>query len=274
MDGIGSSTDALLRRVAEDAGQTPEDHYKALGATYEQKKASFETDKTNGGAVKKIAELGAAKFVGATATAKLDAATDLAAAGATNWAPFLRFAGATNAISGTVGMAYELMTEGYLRPHQQGDALKSALANDAMMVGMSHALDMPEGFKTAMVQMRPEVATQGGAAIAAQFEGKDKSTVPILQSRADTGMTAAQVWAERIAAAPPGDRAKLLKDFNQSSVGRTAADDSAYGLGVAEAFWAAGARGTKSLPQADYSALFSQAHARLDAWRTPTQVQG
>ena len=171
-------------------------------------------------------------------------------------------------------MAYELLDEGLVRPNAQADALRSAANNDDAVVGLSHALDMPKPFKAALARMRPEVATQGGAAMAAQFAGKDHDVVPALQARADDGLVAARPWAERIAGArTDAERLATMKAF-QVSVGHQAGQDAAYGLGVAEALWAVGARGRGELPPADYEALFNQANARLDAIRPATVVQG
>ena len=280
MDGIGSAidprrTDEILRRAAEDAGQTAEPHYNALGPSFQQKKADFETDKTNVGAAKKLGGLGIAKLVGATLSDKLDAATDLAAANLATYAPALRMASAGNAISGVIGMSYELMKEGYFQAHARGDALRSTSNNDAMMVGLSQALDAPTGFKAAVARMRPETATQGGAAIAAQFMGKDKDSVPLLQHRADDGLTRAKPWAEKIAAAKtPEDQKKILEDFNKSPVGLTAAQDAAFGMGVSQALWAVGGKGRGELTPSEYDAMFNKANARLDPSRPATLVQG
>lgn len=118
MDGIGAatsrSTDELLRRAAEDAGLEPENHYQgAMGATFDEKKVSLETDlhRTNLGVGKKIGAMGVAKFVGAKLTDKIEAASDLAVASASRFAPALRIASAGTAIFGTITLAYELLDE-------------------------------------------------------------------------------------------------------------------------------------------------------------------
>ncbi len=172
-------------------------------------------------------------------------------------------------------MAYELLEEGLVRPNAQADALRSAANNDAAVVGLSHALDMPEPFKTALARMRPEVATQGGAAMAAQFAGKDQGMVPVLQARADDGLVAARPWAERIAGAKTDtDRVTAMKALQESNVGQHAGQDAAYGLGVAEALWAVGATRRGELSPADYGVLFIQENARLDTTRPATVLQG
>lgn len=284
MDGIGSTadrtTDELLRRAAEDAGQQPEEHYRALGATYEQKKASFESDRTDAAAAWKLGKLVATKGVPEVSktlnlTKRIEAAADLASATLRSSAPFLRAAAAGNAIAHTITIAYELMDKGFVRPGAQGDALRSALNNDAMMVGLSHVLTLPDGFKAAMARMRPEVAAQGGAAIAAQFAGKDKEMLPVLQQRADDGLVAARPWAERMAGAKTdADRMAVMKEFEKSNVAKHAGNDAAYGVGVAGALWAVGAKARGELPQAPYEQLFKSAEARLDAGRPMTAIHG
>lgn len=281
MDGIRPATDprrtsALLTQVAQDAGQVPEGHYRALGATFQQKQADFGVDqhRTPLQALGKTAGLLVAKYIGKTVTEKLEAATEVAAATASRFAAPLRFASAGNAILGTLSIAYELMEEGFVRPNLQGDALSSTANNDAMMVGLAEALDAPQAFKAAMARMRPEVATQGGAAILAQFLGKDREMLPVLQYRADDGLVQARPWAESIAAArTPKEQELLLENFAKSDVGQHAGDDSAFGLGIAEALWAVGARDRGELTPSAYADLFDQAHARLDALRPPLTVR-
>jgi hypothetical protein len=46
-------------------------------------------------------------------------------------------------------MGYELMDKGFVRAHPHGDALRDAAANDAMIVGLSQSLSLPEVFKIA-----------------------------------------------------------------------------------------------------------------------------
>ena len=272
MDGIGSvgdrTTDDLLRLAAEDAGLEPEQHYQgALGATFEQKQATFDTDqhRTNLGVGEKIGAMGVAKAAGAKFTDWIESGADMASASLGTTAPLLRAAAAGNVIVGTVAMAYELLDDGLVRPNAQAAALRSAADNDAAVVGLSYALEMPEPFKAALARMRPEVATKGGAAMAAQFAGKDHDMVPVLQARSDAGLEAAKPWAERIAGARTDtERLAAMKAFQTSDVGKHAGQDAAFGLGVAEAVWAAGARGRGELSPADYDSIFSRANGRLD----------
>jgi hypothetical protein len=290
MDPIRSpdprTTDALLRQVAEDAGQTPEPHYRALGADFHDKQARLEPDKhrpllgrhegparmAHSGIAKTLA-MGAVKVFGFKGTEKLEAATDAAAAMATRFAPTLRLASAANAVAGVLGMAYELMDEGFVRPHAEGDALRSAAANDAMVVGLTESLDAPDGFKSAMARMRPETATGGGAVVMAQLMGKDRSLLPVLQMRADDGLTQARGWAEKIAASDSHTRLRLMEQFEKSDVGQRAKDDAAFGVGVAEALWAAGARANGRLQPDAYEALFTSANARLDVSKPPVTIR-
>ncbi len=144
-----------------------------------------------------------------------------------------------------------------------------------MIVGMSHALDMPHAFKAAVARLRPEVATKGGAAVAAQFAGKDANALPLLQYRADDGLSSAKPWADRIAdARSDEERTLVMRELQSSPVGRHATQDAAYGLGVCEALWAAGAKIRGELRPGDYEALFTTASARLDATRGPTSIGG
>lgn len=284
MEGIGPvrdrSTDDLLRQAAQDAGLEPETHYQgALGATFEQKKASFETDqhRTNLGVGEKVGAMGIAKAAGAKFTAWIESGADAASASLGATAPFLRAAAAGNVIVGTVAMAYELLDEGLARPNAQADALRSAANNDAAVVGLSHALDMPEPFKVVLARMRPEVATQGGAAMAAQFpvhrEGPRLGAHPPAagrrRARGGEALGRTDRWCET-----DSERLAAMKAFQASDVGKHAGQDAAYGLGVAEALWAVGARGRGELTPARYDAVFNRANARLDASRPPIVVQG
>ena len=85
----------------------------ALGATFSDKKASLEADqhRTHLGVGEKIGAMGVAKLVGAKATDTIEAASDIAAASASRFAPALRIASAGTAIFGTVTMAHELLDE-------------------------------------------------------------------------------------------------------------------------------------------------------------------
>lgn len=280
MDGIGSVTtdpsriDEMLRRAAEDAGQQPLAHYRGLDATMSEKTASLEGDKNRspGSAGAEVGGLLAAEAAETKGTTVLEAAADAAVANATRWAGVLRVATASSAIVEAIAMGYELMDDGFIRAHAHGDAIRDAAANDAMMVGVTQALAMPAGFKAAVARMRPETATQGGAAVAAQFAGRDAAQVPVLQYNADAGLTAARPWAERVAATKTPDAQKrILEDFIKSPE-LTRNDNAAYGLGVAEAMWAAGATARGELSADRYSAIFNDAHARMDALVPPRRL--
>jgi hypothetical protein len=281
MDGIASagnrSTDDLLRQAAADAGLEVKERLQgALGATFKDRSAELKEGTTN--RAKQTCAIKAGLFgarVAASLTAPLLAKVEALADLATKAAPWVHVVAGPATIFGQWTLEYQLLAAGLVRPHAQADALRSTADNDAILVGLSHALDMPEAFKARMARMRAEVATHGGAAVAAQFAGKDRRMLPVLQQRADNGLVAARPWAERIAAAKTdSDRTAAMKALQQSAVGKVAGDDVAYSLGVAAALWAAGARGRLEVSPNDYEAIFNRAHARLDAARPPTRVQG
>src|ERR1700761_3917759 len=113
----------MLRQAAEDAGQEPLAHYRALGATMSDKQASLEDDKNRsvGGAASKVGGLLAAKVIRVKGTALLEGATETPAANVSAWAGPLRLASAGNAVLGTLAMGYELMDKGFVRAHAHGD---------------------------------------------------------------------------------------------------------------------------------------------------------
>jgi hypothetical protein len=289
INGYGStSTDELLRRAMEDAG----DHDPSRIRTETGKDLHFDATRSADGHREGLRSDGAA--LGNAKSAAVDQARDTAIekAGelAAHYAPAL---GGLGTITGAVvglGALYKSALEDSRR---EGEGQRALGASDAGVVALAQTLDVEPGFRSFVAQAHAGAGNAAAAMVTKLNDSEHAGVRAALQLRADQGLVDAAGYAKNAAAATrpmidetqakltaakaatdPATAAKLTSQAHAltakaaetqravlAPVMAKAQGDAAYGLGVQRAVYLAGA--ATPAGSAHFDAVVSKAAANV-----------
>lgn len=148
------STEDLLDEVAHDANLVGKKEHVHSGATQQSaaKAWSGRHDRNLAGDAKHVGEKGAVQGAELALDHALEHGKMIGGAAAAG--PLVA--------AGSVWQLKFLLEEGWLKPNLEGDRMRAAQTNDALNVGVAHALDAPSGFKSHVAATRPGVEKGAG----------------------------------------------------------------------------------------------------------------